>query len=401
MMKVFKHQQIPGHDDIYYTGRSNASYKLITSAAYNYDRPECIAETYAAYRSMSPTIAMKTALDQLTMGINMQLAVTGKSPEMDEFLGRSSYLLRGGRHVADIAILYPIAALQAAYSFSSPAVNQRGNSGTYYALEGGIVPPETDYMDLGEMIFRGLRIDYTWLHPEVLVEKGIVKDQKLTLNNKVNREEFRVLIIPGGETISADAAKKVLEFYRNGGTVIATSKLPSKSAEFKRDKEVRDMVYEVFGISEENPMTADITIIADEFTSYFKNNNTTGGHAYFLPKPILRVVTNVLKEALPVKDVDIQEAPLWPIKTGTAYDGAFTYTHKVKDGKDIYYFANSSDKAIDTKVVLRGTKNIETWNPHTGETKNMEATKAEVAGQSVTTVALIIPALSAITFVGQ
>ena len=61
-----------------------------------------------------------------------------------------------------------------------------------------------------------------------------------------------------------------------------------------RDKEICDIVYEVFGISEENPMTADITIIADEFTSYFKNNNTTGGHAYFLPKPILRVVTNVL-----------------------------------------------------------------------------------------------------------
>lgn len=401
MMKVFKHQQIPGHDDIYYTGRSNASYKLVTSAAYNYDRPECIAETYAAYRAMSPTISMKTALDQFTMGINMQLAVTGKSPEMDQFVGRSSYLLRGGRHVADIAIIYPIAALQAAYSFAGPTVKPGSSQGMYYALEGGIVAPENDYMDIGEMLFRGLRIDYTYLHPEVLVEKGLVQDQKLILDNKVNREEFKVLILPGGETLSADAAKKILEFYRNGGTVIATSKLPLKSAEFNRDKEVTDMVYEVFGISDINPMTAEVTIIADEFVSYFKNSNKSGGHAYFLPRPILRVVTNVLKEALPVKDVDIQEAPLWPLKTGTAYDGSFTYTHKVKDGKDIYYFTNSGDKAVDTKVVLRGAKNLEIWNPHTGETQKLDATKSDMNGQAVTTAKLVIAPVSAVVFVGE
>ena len=47
------------------------------------------------------------------------------------------------------------------------------------------------------------------------------------------------------------------------------------------------------------------------------------------------------------------------------------------------------------------TKNLELWNPHTGETQKMEVTKAEVAGQSVTTVALSIPVLSAVTFVGE
>ena len=45
-------------------------------------------------------------------------------------------------------------------------------------------------MDLGERLFRGLRMDYTYLHPEVLAEKCTVEGNKLILNNKVNREEI-------------------------------------------------------------------------------------------------------------------------------------------------------------------------------------------------------------------
>jgi hypothetical protein len=399
MMKVFKHQQIPSHDDIYYTGRSNSSYKLITSAAYNWDRPECMAETYAAYRKIDTIITKKTALDQFTMGINIQLGGNNKTPAIDDFVGRSCYLLRGGRHAADIAILYPIASLQAAYSFSGPVNGGRGSSADfYYALEGGIVPPETDYMDLGEMLFRSMRIDYTWLHPEVLVEKGLIQNHDLVLDNKINREDFKVLILPGGDVLSADVAKKVLEFYRAGGVVIATSKLPTRSAEFNRDKEIKAMVTEVFGISDNNPLTAQIAIMADDFNSYFKNSNTAGGRSYFIPRLDIKMLGLVLKESLPVKDVDIQQAPTWPLKTLTDYDGSLTYTHKVKDGRDIYYFSNSTDQPVNTQVAFRGDKNLELWNPHTGEMKKAGFTKGNVNGQLVTTAKLIIPPVSAIVY---
>jgi hypothetical protein len=400
MMKVFKHQQIPSHDDIYYTGRSNASYKLITSAAYNYDRPECMAETYAAYRTINPVITMKTALDQFTMGINIQLGGNNKTPAIDDFVGRSSYLMRGGRHAADIAIICPINSLQAAYSFSGP-VEARGSNNFYYSLEGGIVPPETDYMELGELIFRGLRIDYTWLHPEVLTEKGLVQDHQLVLNNKVNREQYKILMMPGGDVFSAEAAKKILEFYRAGGTIIATTKLPTRSSEFNRDKEIKDMVSEVFGISDDNPMTAEISIMADDFNSFFHHKNAAGGRSFFIPRLDIRMLNMVLKEALPVKDVDIQETMNWPFKTLTDYDGSLTYTHKVKDGRDIYYFSNSTDKPVDTKVTFRGDRKLELWNPLTGEMQKAEYTKTDVNGQAVTTAVLKIPAVSAVVYEAQ
>jgi hypothetical protein len=47
--------------------------------------------------------------------------------------------------------------------------------------------------------------------------------------------------------------------------------------------------------------------------------------------------------------------------------GNFSYIHKVKDGKSIYFFGNSSDREVDTWVALRGKLNLETWNPHDGK----------------------------------
>jgi hypothetical protein len=404
LMKVFQRQQIPGIDDIYYPGRSLTAYKIVTSAAFNYDWPQCIAETYAAYRAMNPTIAMRTAMDQFAMGVNMQMDARprGIDPETDRYLGRLGYLLQGGRHVADVAVLYPIAALQSAYVFAQPAPSPRGNGsspGFYYALEGAIPAPEFDYMDLGEMLYRGLRVDYTYLHPEILADRCRIDGQRLVLDNRQNREEFRVLIIPGGDTISADAAKRILEFYRAGGTVIGTSKLPSHAAEFQRDADVRAMVEEVFGISDVNPLTAEISIVADDFKSYFTHRNAAGGRGYFVPRPDAKLLQTLLKQTDPVRDVEVQAEPLWPLKRGTAYDGALTYIHKVKDGRDVYFFANSAEQPVDVQVALRGAKTLAVWNPHTGETEPAETTSSTVEGQPVTTVHLALGPVKSVFFV--
>jgi hypothetical protein len=403
LMKVFEHQQIPGIDDIYYNGRSNPSYKVVTSSAFNWDKPLVMAETYAAYRQMNAKNAYKTAMDQYAMGVNLQIGNRPQDvgPQLDRFVGRMSYLLRHGRHMADVAVLYPIAALQSAYYFASPpSSNRPGSTPTFYwALEGGLIPSEIDYMDLGEWLFRGLRVDYTYLHPEVLTGRTAIENGKLVLANKENREEFPVLLVPGGDTIPADAAKRILEFYRAGGTVIATHRLPSKSAEFGRERVVLDMVGEVFGFPAGDPITAEIRPIVDDYKNYFANHNAAGGRSYFLPQPDIKLLNNVLKEAVPVRDVDIQQPPLWPIKMATEYEGALTYIHKIKDGRDIYFFANSRDAAVDTKVVLRGKKSLALWDPHTGERRPAESTQSLENGQPVTTIHLVLDPVKAVFFV--
>jgi hypothetical protein len=407
LLKVFEHQTLPTVDDIWWYGRSNVSYKIVTSAAFNYDHPIARAETYAAYRVLNEKIAFQVAMDQYAMGINSQIparTMQPKRPELNDYVGRLSYLLQHGRHVADVAVLYPIGSLQASYRFMGGrtfplAPNEKAPEirEVAYAREGGFAGTEADYQDIGESLFRGLRVDYTYLHPEVLVDRCSIDNRKLILNNRENREEYSVLILAGGDTLPVAAAAKIKEFYDKGGMVIATTALPTKSAEFGHDKEVRQAIADVFGVTHDGAVSADVRRAQDRqnfyvFWYYIKNNKA-GGQAIFLPNTHPWLMDFALKQVLPLRDVDIQER-MGVLKRGPDYDGALTYIHKVKNDRDVYFFANSSPKAIDTKVVLRGKKTLRIWNPHTGEQQAAEFTQGEANGQPVTTVRLVLPSVS-------
>jgi hypothetical protein len=49
--------------------------------------------------------------------------------------------------------------------------------------------------------------------------------------------------------------------------------------------------------------------------------------------------------------------------------GHLTYLHKVStEGRNIYFFANSSSKKVETTVTVRGEFEVlELWDPMTGE----------------------------------
>ena len=402
LMKAFKYQGVPATDDIYYPGRSNVGYKIVSSSAFNWDKPEMFTETFAAYSrpqyaALTPENYWRVSLDQLTMGTNIQIEFEQKIDGIDRFLGRGGYMLRGGRHVADVAVVYPIASLQAAYSFPSKQQN-----GHYYAYMGGIVPPETDYMDIGESLFRGLRVDYTYLHPEVIAQKCTVEGKELRLNNENNWEQYKVLILPGGEVLSADVAARIREFWRAGGTVIATSKLPRYAAEAGRDQEIRDMVYEVFGMSDILPMTCSVRHSSYRFLNIFSKTNDNGGRGYFIAKPYTSTLGDLIAEAVPVRDVDLGIAPDYYVKMDHDYDGAVTYIHKVRGGKDIYFIANSTAQPVSLNLQLRGRKgSVELWNPQDGTRQAAAFKTEERKGGAVTALPLEIPALNGMFVIAE
>lgn len=415
LMKVFQYQQIPGTDDVFYWGRMNPGYKIVTSASYNYDKPVTWAETYAAYQEFDKGIAYKAAMDQYAMGVNMQNSFPQKLEEsmsVDElvefngYIGRLSYMLQGGMHISDVAVLYPIASAQAYNTFGE---------GWEYGYVGGSMPTEFDYLEVGEDLFRRLRIDFTYLHPDVLVGNCLIEDKHLILDNKVNRESYRVLIIPGGNTIQASVAAKIAEFFRKGGKVIATSKLPVYSAEFGKDELVRAAIKEVFGFRPEESEEQNST----GGNPYSENVSETGGRAFFIPVPGTKIWNEVLGKCLPVRDVAFAE-PEW--NTGRLsvykpslkldsrewiemqrpdYSGALTYTHKVKGGKDIYFISNSSEKHLKTEVTLRGKKRLERWDPLTGQCLELEASATSVNGLECTIFSLALPAARSIFIVAE
>jgi hypothetical protein len=269
---------------------------------------------------------------------------------------------------------------------------------TAYGREGGPVYG-MDYQALGESLFRGLRVDYTYLHPDVLVGRSSIANGKIVLANQENREEFSVLFLPSGDTISAAAAARIREFYEKGGKVIATGLLPTRSAEFGKDAEVRRDIYAVFGVSPDEPLKADERRAQDRQNFYvfwyYSRKNPAGGQSLFIPNTQPWLVDFALRQVLPVRDVDIQQPIVTP-KVGPDYDGALTYIHKVKDGRDIYFFANSSPRDVDTKVVLQGRKALKVWDPHTGTT----ARPAEASiDETTTTLRLVLPSTTSLFFI--
>jgi hypothetical protein len=90
------------------------------------------------------------------------------------------------------------------------------------------------------------------------------------------------------------------------------------------------------------------------------HRNAKGGKAWFDPSPGVASLKAVLTQALPDGDVVIEQ-------DRTLRGGNFSYIHKVKDGKSMYFLANSSDAEVDTWVALRGKLTPEIWNPHDGK----------------------------------
>lgn len=259
LMKCFKYLDIPGVDKIGGRRPAERFYKIISSAAYNWDKALVMSETYGAMGDIGWDTIYHVAMEQYTKGINQliphavwyddkqvkfrpELSWRNKKyadglPQYKKYMSRLNLMLQNhGRHIADIAVLYPIATLQAGHYLD-------GKLGSY---RGGVTIPEADYVDIGEYLATQIGRDYTFLHPEVLDEKCAVDGHTLRMSNPVNFENYKVMIVPGHKTINWSNLKKIKEFYDSGGKVIATGTLPCKSAEFGHDEDIVEAIDALF-----------------------------------------------------------------------------------------------------------------------------------------------------------
>jgi len=391
LMKCFKHLDIPGIDKIGGDRPAERFYKLVSSAAYNWDKSMVMSETYGAMGDLSWDAIYTVAMEQYTKGINMLIphavwyddtrvtfkpelswrhpAYAGRLPEFNTYLARLNTLLQNdAAHVADIAVLYPIATLQGSHHLDGPL-------GHY---QGGVGVPEADYVDVGELLSVTLGRDYTFLHPEVLDRKCVIERGHLVLPNRVHPGRFSVLILPGHKTIQWTSLAKIKAFYDQGGCVLATGQLPSKSAEFGRDADVVRAVTEMFDTSEPG---------ADASAAFALSRNAEGGCAIRLRALSADALRQALEAARPVCDVAFQPGQ------------ALRYIHKCRDSQHIYFFANLDPKLSECALTLRGRHDLEAWNPHTGEIAPVDSTHANRDGIALTRVRLALPYLKSVFLV--
>lgn len=381
--KFYAYTDIPMADILWGVGFARGGFKLISSVSAQRDLPLTAAEAFSVN---SDANGYRRTIELFVRGFNH--FITGaRAPskpvtsgaQFNQWAGRSSYLLQGGRHVADIAVLFPVESLQAFYAFNSPT-NTADLPWGVHAYR------DADYQAVGEMLLTDLHRDFTFVHPEALAgDKISVRGATLAMDNKVNNERYKVLVLTGGEVLSADAVAKAKAFWNAGGVVIATSLLPSRSSEFGRDEEVRNAVAAMFG----DPLAQERAEV---------RRSPAGGQALFIAKPSAQALGAAL-ERLGVKpDVAFSDNPtLTP-----AGNGVFGYVHRQRDGKEIYYFGNSGDTAVETTVTLRGRlTRAQFWNPHDGKVADVaDLRHRRTADGVVTEFQLKVAPLSSMAVVG-
>ena len=134
---------------------------------------------------------------------------------------RLSYLLSQGKHVCDVAIMYPVAPLQ--------------------AKNGG---DKTVAFNTGEILFNS-GLDFDFMDFQSL-NRAEVKHKKFTVSD----ESYQVLLLADMSAIHFSSLEKALEIFNKGGTVVGVGKLPVASDRTgANDAEVDRILKSIFGVT--------------------------------------------------------------------------------------------------------------------------------------------------------
>lgn len=392
IFKFYRHTQIPLMDAIIGYGFGRDGHKLIGSVAEMYDRPIVGAEIYGAFKDsiIDRNMLYRVAMETIVRGANFivphgmwytdkvfisplispyNAKIANELPSYSDYVGRMCYMMQGGRRVSDIALLYPISSLEAWFRFEAKENHRYGHW----------ISPQTDYLRLSDILTKELRRDFTFVHPEYFsTDKYTIKGNNIHLNNAENYQDYKVMIIPGGNTISVTTLEKIKRYYDGGGCVIATTQLPHISAEMGKNEHICELINEIF-----NTTTGNI------------NTNSSGGRSLFIESPTSVAIQRAMNSLNLTADVDFTQTPY-----NLGEHGALSYVHKVKNGHNIYLFANSSDSIVKTNICLRGKMKLEQWNPHDGATEKInDISYIKKDGVTYTQCILTMPAVSSLFWV--
>lgn len=390
------------------------SVKIAAGAAYNFDIERVNGELFRGYADTDAGRLYNDAMNAFARGVNctglhLPASLT-ETADFCDFTARAQILLRGGSHVADIAMLYPIYHLHS-------------KSGLYFSAANGYEYPSTpataDYMTLINSISLYSGHDLTLLHPEILDTRCYAQDGVLYLDNEKNKEAFRVVVLPATSLISLSNLRVLKKFYDGGGKLIATGLLPRAAMEYdptgEKDAEVRRLTEEIFGADACNP---------NVMRKYCYTKNDAGGEAIFLyfnataadgtqmtrsttvnqalnsfelpfdiylpGMPRLEII-GALNACFPeFRTLDLHRA----IPGG----GMINHIHKKHDTHDVYYFSNTTKTDYDHHVLLRGAFTVEEWDPHTGTITERNSKLLSYKGVPYTTLRLSLSSGSSTFF---
>lgn len=241
---------------------------------------------------------------------------------LNDWVGRSSTLLKGGHEVTDIAMLYPIESVWPRFT---PARNGPTDSPTAPEVENAFRAAADSLHGAGR--------DFSYIDSRTLAQASAA-DGALTFREL----KWRVLVLPSVDTLPLSAWRNVLRFWRRGGVVVALGARPANSELEFPSPEVRQIGDELFGRSGEAHV----------------NVGRAGGVGVWLPGGTESLLPSAI-DAVIEHDV-------------TSVDGTrIQSAHRRIAGHDVYNVYNDSSSPWSGTLSFRGVGRGERWDPATGQ----------------------------------
>ena len=254
---------------------------------------------------------------------------------LNDYFTRLSWLLSRGVHRCDVAIVYPISALDA-----QPADPACGGLVAHMANDdlGGSEAeppqPEASAFQLGKYLFDR-NCDFDFIDFESLA-RATCADGGL----QVAGGTYRVLILPAMAALRFSTLEKAREFVVAGGVVIAYGCLPRASERAGRgDPLLTLLTVEVFGDSVDDAALA--------------KSHPGGGRAFFFPMGWAKVLEAIRRS------IDCDVVSTVPLQV--------LHRRLADEETELFYLFNPAAHPVQAELTLRDAGHAELWNAWSGE----------------------------------
>jgi len=316
--KTMRYVQVPGVDAIWHQIWYDAVAdfpKLASSAAHMYGRPRSLSESFAAY-TPKPTVADARWVvnEQLVRGINLfeymfwSSSASGRAPgksyltdaefpALAEYSNRASYLLANGIPAAQVGLYCPTESMWL-----------------------GKKEADSSLLNVAKQLLEH-QIDFDFVDNQGL--SSVFKLDKGAFTN-LSGQQYRTIIIPQTEVLSAQAYRRLAQFAITGGKVIF--------------------------LGSNLPMVAGQT---------FKNSLAGLNFDWAIKESSAQLTDKVIKSMSPPDVVLSKAVP------------AIKYLHRRWADAELYFFFNEGEAAQSISALLNGTGKAEVWDANTGSIKSL------------------------------
>lgn len=421
LFRHYEHMDVVGVDHLYpfIGGRDrpdeHVAIKVASSAAHHLGSERLLCESFGGIFMDATMQRMKWVADwEYVLGVNLlnphgfHYTLEGPRkrdwpPSMfyqypwwryygafSDYMSRLSHMLTGGRHVARVAVIWPINAMFATYTPQSH--NALGDR------------TEGDFNALTDLLLR-LHYDFDYLDEDILARAELI-----TAGDRpaigVRDEAFELLILPPMAHIKLSTLERIEQFVAAGGRVLGTTFLPDRAFAPEGLVDIRERVRALFGVDPREtqrsfrgahdirPHTVEHGAgMATFLQSYalqrqlplriqqqigaagrpehpgFMIEPDGNRNRYFFAWPDgerEEITDEVVAERTAVADA--LEATLRSlIPPDVVIDNReLFYLHRQKDGKDLYFVVNPTFSPQSAQVEIAGSVQPLLWDPSTG-----------------------------------